>query len=254
MARSLEVQRVRHASRLRMLQVARVQALNPHMVRVTLEGDELAGFQSASFDDHLKVFFPAPSVDRLPEGEPRPIGRDITPRRYDAVRDELDLEFVLHDEGPAASWARQAAPGQYLGVGGPRGSMIIPTDFDWHLLIGDETALPAIARRLEELPAHTRALVMVEVADASAQVPLESRAEHYVSWCHRRGPGEVLMRELRRLVLPGGEGFVWAAGESAVIREARDFLCNERGVDKRRIRAASYWKRGAQDVHERMDD
>ena len=267
-ARDLKLQRVRHNPKFRMLQVARVRSLTPRLLRVTLVGDELAGFQSASFDDHVKVYFPVPGADRpvrpeagpsgmvFPEGVPRPVSRDFTPRSYDPKTNELDLEFALHEAGPATDWARQARPGQYLGVGGPRGSMIIPTGFDWHLLVGDETALPAIGRRLEELPARTVALVIVEIEDASGEVELSSRAEHQVSWCHRDSANEGgdLMRELQRLTLPAGEGFVWAAGESAVIREARNYLCTERGIDKRRIRAASYWKRGSQAVHETFDD
>jgi NADPH-dependent ferric siderophore reductase len=267
-AHELKLQRVRHNPKFRMLQVARVHVMNPHMLRVTLAGEELAGFQSLSFDDHVKVYFPAPGADRplrpeagpsgpaFPEGVPRPVSRDFTPRRHDPKTNELDLEFVLHETGPASDWARQASPGTYLGIGGPRSSMIIPMGFDWHVLIGDETALPAIARRLEELPAHIRVLVIAEVENDSAAVEFQSRAGNQVTWCHRGSdqPGGVLMRELRRLSLPGGEGFVWAAGESGVIQEVRSYLCNERGIDKRRIRAASYWKRGSQAVHEVFDD
>jgi NADPH-dependent ferric siderophore reductase len=268
-ANGLKPQRVRHISKFRMLEVARIHAVNPHLLRVTFVGEELAGFQSASFDDHVKLYFPAPGEVRpvrpavgpsglvFPEGVSRPVSRDFTPRRYDPKTNELDLEFALHEAGPASDWARQARPGQYLGLGGPRGSMIIPTGFDWHLLIGDETALPAIARRLEELPAHTVALAIGEVENASWEVEFSPRTEHQVIWCHRGSASErgvVLMRELRRLRLPRGEGFAWAAGESAVIREVRSYLCNERGIDKGRIRAASYWKRGAQGVHEVFED
>jgi NADPH-dependent ferric siderophore reductase len=160
----LEVARIRHALKFRLLQVTRVTALNPYLVRVTFTGDSLDDFVSASFDDHVKLFFPQPgeAMPALPQAgpdgpifdasKPRPIARDFTPRRFDRVARELDIEFVLHEAGPATAWAAQAAPGQYLGIGGPRGSFVIPTQFDWHLMIGDETALPAIARRLEELP------------------------------------------------------------------------------------------------------
>src|SRR6266568_4230449 len=84
-------------------------------------------------------------VTRVDAGSGAPVMRDYTPRRFDAVQRELDIEFALHGDGPAATWAAQAAPGQRVMIGGPRGSFIVPTDFDWHLLIGDETALPAVA-------------------------------------------------------------------------------------------------------------
>src|SRR5690606_18646134 len=93
----------------------------------------------------------------------RPIMRDFTPRRYDAARGVLEIDFALHESGPATDWAKQASPGQKLVIGGPRGSFILPLDFDWYLLIGDETALPAIARRLAELPKGSRVVVLAEV-------------------------------------------------------------------------------------------
>ena len=155
----------------------------------------------------------------------------------------------MHEAGPAATWAAQAKVGQYLGVGGPRGSLVIPTGFDWHLLIGDDTALPAIARRLEEMPAGKRVAAVIEVADPSAQIEFSTQAELHLVWCYRSefGPrGEALLRAVRDTYLPkDGEGYVWAAGESATIRAVRQHLCTERGVDKSRIRAASYWKQGA---------
>jgi len=268
--RDLTVQRVRHALKMRLLQVVRTRQVSPQLLRVTLAGDDLKDFVSASFDDHVKVFFPAPGQPRpaLPEvgpngpvfaeGAPRPAARDYTPRRHDPVAGELDLEFVLHGDGPASTWAAQAAPGQYLGVGGPRGSFVIPDGFDWHLLVGDETALPAIGRRLEELPAGAQALVVVAVDNAAAEIPLPSRASVEVRWQHRdgapAGDATLLERALRAITLPRGEGYVWAAGEGAAIRAVRQYLVGERGIDKSRIRASSYWKAGAAAVHETIDD
>ncbi|BCQ27441.1 SIP domain-containing protein (plasmid) [Caballeronia sp. NK8] len=265
----LEVTRVRHALRFRLLQVTRVQALNPHLVRVSFTGDDLADFVSASFDDHVKLFFPQPgeSMPALPQAgsngpefdpsKPRPIARDFTPRRFDTARRELDIEFALHEAGPATAWATQAAPGQYLGIGGPRGSFVIPTQFDWHLMIGDETALPAIARRLEELPEGTRVATLIEVADPSARIEFDTRADLYAQWRYRNEsehPGGELLLALRETFLPDGEGYVWAAGEATLMRAVRKLLCEERGIDKRRIRASAYWKRGEQGVHETIDN
>jgi NADPH-dependent ferric siderophore reductase len=264
----LAVTRVRHPLELREGIVTRVTTITPHLVRVTLRGEELRNFNSASFDDHIKVFFPAEGADKpvLPTlgpegpvivpGAVRPIARDFTPRRFDRRTGELDIEFVLHEAGPATSWAAQARAGQTLSIGGPRGSMIIPTAFDWHLFIGDDTALPAIARRLEELPGTARAIVLAEVADASAHVNFESRANLQVTWVHRTGSADAsLLSALRRLpALPAGEGYAWAAAEAGSVREIRAHLMTERGMHKSRIRAAAYWKRGAQAIHEVIDD
>jgi NADPH-dependent ferric siderophore reductase len=267
-ARDLTVQRVRHPLKMRLLQVVRTTQVSPQLLRVTLGGADLQDFVSASFDDHVKVFFPVDGADKpvlpldtpdgitFPEGQPRPAARDYTPRRYDAAKQELDIEFVLHGDGPASTWAAQAQPGQYLGMGGPRGSFVVPTAFDWHLLIGDDTALPAIARRLEELGADTRAIVVVEVGDAAAQIPLPTSAQCDVHWLNRGDglEGSLLEGALRKLTLPRGEGYAWAAGEAAAMKAVRQYLVSERGIDKKRIRASAYWKRGDAAVHETLDD
>ena len=144
------------------------------MVRITLAGD-LEGFTSLGFDDHVKLFFPDGTKNA--DGTPNMLGRDFTPRRYDPAANTLEIDFAIHDAGPATRWAAQAKPGDALALGGPRGSFIIPTTFDWHLLIGDETALPAISRRLAELPAGTRAVVLVEVDGAGRRDRVADRGE-----------------------------------------------------------------------------
>lgn len=266
--RDLTVQRVRHPLKMRLLKVLRTRQVSPQLLRVTLGGDDLADFVSGSFDDHIKVFFPTPGAEKpvlpqagpegitFPEGQPRPPARDYTPRRYDNAARELDIEFVLHGDGPASTWAAHAQPGQYLGVGGPRGSFVIPHGFDWHLLIGDDTALPAIGRRIEELGPDARVIVVVEVADESARIPLAAGAQAEVHWVHRGDApeGSQLLPTLKWLSLPEGEGYVWAAGEGAAMREVREHLVAERGIDKTRIRASAYWKRGNAAVHETIDD
>ncbi|GLU34922.1 siderophore-interacting protein [Trinickia caryophylli] len=265
---TLAVARVRHPLKFRLLQIARVTPLNPHLVRITLRGDDLQDFESASFDDHVKIFIPAPGQERpsfptmgpngpvYPDDAPRPIARDFTPRRFDRAARELDLEFALHEAGPATQWASQAQVGQYLGVGGPRGSFIIPTGFDWHVLIGDETALPAIARRLEELPAGTRVAAVLEVASPAARISFETRADLYETWCYRGNAASpvALLDALRELYLPPGEGYVWAAGEAGAMRAVRELLIAGRGLPKSQMRVSAYWRRGAAGVHESLDD
>lgn len=264
----LAVRRVRHPLKLRLARVARVTPITPYLIRVTLTGEELREFASASFDDHVKVFFPVDGAIRpvmptlgpdgpvaLP-GAARPTMRDFTPRRFDADAGELEIEFALHEAGPAATWAAQATAGQYLGIGGPRGSLVIPLGFDWHVLIGDDTALPAIARRLEELPGGTRAIVIAEVANRDAHIEFQSRADTEITWVHRADGNEVgLLAALQRLpALPAGQGYVWAAAEAAIVRQIRAHVVTERGIHKSRVRAAAYWKRGVQAIHEVIED
>ncbi len=261
------ITRVRHTPRRRLLTVQRVERLTPTMARVTLGGD-LEGFHSGAYDDHVKVFFPLPgrSAPTLPEpgpdgtppeGAERSPGRDYTPRRYDATA--LVIDFALHDAGPATDWAAQAAPGQQLAVGGPRGSFVVPDDFDWYLFIGDETALPAIGRRLEELRAGVRAFVVAAVTGPEEQQTLGSRATVSATWVHRplsraEDPAP-LLDAVRALTLPKtGDGYAWAAGESQTAKLLRRHLIDGRGLDKAWVKAAGYWKRGAVSIHETHND
>ncbi len=262
--------RVRHETKLRLLQVRDVSRITPKMVRIIVGGAELEGFVSAAHDDHVKLFFPQPGQEKpvlptpspngpvYPEGAPRPAARDYTPRRHHAAANTLAIDFVLHGDGPAAAWAAQARPGQFLGVGGPRGSFIVPDDFDWYLLAGDETALPAIGRRLEELPAGTRALVVAEVEDAGEEQRFATRARLDTLWLHRgaAAPGEksLLQKAISDLPLPPGEGYAWVAAEAATAKALRRHLVEERGLNKDRVKAAAYWKQGAVAVHETYDD
>ncbi len=164
------IHRVSHEIKRRRLDVLRVVDITPRMRRITLGGPELAGFVSLGSDDHIKLMFPQNAAEQAAlqsptfsiKGDgPQPAMRDYTPRRFDLSLGELDIDFVLHGDGPASTWAEQAQVGQHLYIGGPRGSMIVPDIFDSYLLIGDETALPAIARRLEELPAGRTVLAVI---------------------------------------------------------------------------------------------
>jgi NADPH-dependent ferric siderophore reductase len=247
--------RVRHEPRRRQLQVERVERIAAHMLRVTL-GSDLKGFLSLGFDDHVKLYFPGepPAAG----GEPAMVSRDYTPRRYDPAAETLDIEFVLHDAGPATRWAEQARPGQLLSIGGPRGSFIIPTDFDWHLLIGDDTGLPAIARRLGELPAGTRAVVLAEVDDPADRVTFDTAADLSVTWAYREGAeagsSDVLARTLGTLSLPAGDYYAWVACESLIAKALRVQLIADHGANPKWMRAAGYWRRGAVAVHENHND
>ncbi|MDZ7858864.1 siderophore-interacting protein [Sphaerotilus sp.] len=237
------IQRVRHELRRRDLTVLCVDTPSPGFRRITFTGSDLAGFTSASFDDHIKLV-----LDAADGGEP--VRRDYTPRHYDAAAGTLAIEFALHGDGPAAAWAAQATPGQRATIGGPRGSFIIPTDADWHLLVGDDTALPAVARRLEELPASARAFAVLHVADAADRRALPSAASVQVQWVDS---GAALADAVRALDLPGGEGFAWGAGEAGAMAAVRRVLVDERGLDRQAVRVSAYWKQGAAAHHEHIE-
>jgi NADPH-dependent ferric siderophore reductase len=235
------VQRVRHEIRRRDVEVVRVVELSPHFRSVTFGGDALEGFLSASFDDHVKFV--------LPGAGGNPVMRDYTPRRFDAGKRELTIEFALHGDGPAANWAAQAVPGQHATIAGPRGSLIIPLDYEWHLFIGDETALPAIARRLEELPAGARAIVLAQVDEPDRRV-FATAANLSVQWMAQ--PSQ-LIEAARSVELPAGEGYAWCAGEAKAMAAVRRILVEDKGHDRQAIRAAAYWKQGVTAHHENLE-
>ncbi|MFT7774303.1 siderophore-interacting protein [Roseateles sp.] len=234
------IQRVRYELQRRELRVVRVERRGERFVAVTVQGDSLRTFASASFDDHVKLM--------LPDGAGGLLMRDYTPRAFDTARGELVLEFALHGEGPFTEWAAQAQPGQTLTVAGPRGSMVIPMDYDWHLLVGDDSAWPAIARRLEELPAGARVQVLLLMPDAPAWPAGTSAAPRVAAT-----PG-ALAQALRELALPSGDGFVWCAGEAQLMASLRDILLREKGHPKEAMKVAAYWKQGATGYHARLDE
>lgn len=235
------VQRVRHELKRRDLQVVRTELLSPNFVAVTFAGESLADFISDSFDDHVKLLFPAANGDV--------VGRDYTPRAFDRARQRLTIEFAMHGDGIAERWARQARVGERLLVGGPRGSMIIPADHDWHLLVGDASALPAIHRRLEELPDAAKAIVVARVAPEDRRaLPRRPGLElHWVS-----GAAD-LVEVTRALALPSGEGFAWAAGEATLMAQVRQVVLQEKRHPKEAARIAAYWKQGSTAHHENLE-
>jgi NADPH-dependent ferric siderophore reductase len=236
------VQRVRHELKRRDVEVLRTEPAGANFVAITFGGESLADFVSASFDDHVKFMFAGA------DGEL--VRRDYTPRRFDAARRELTIEFALHGHGQASEWARQAAPGQQAVIGGPRGSMIIPTDYEWHLLVGDATALPAIHRRLEELPPGSRVRAVLQVPDRADRRSFDSAAQLELQWVD---DADALVAAVSDRPLPAGEGFVWCAGEATVMARLRHALIDEKRHAREAMRVAAYWKHGVSEHHENLD-
>jgi NADPH-dependent ferric siderophore reductase len=253
---------LRHPLRIRHLQVLRTQPLTPHMRRIVVGGPALDGFVSAGPDDHVKLFFPnADGAFVLPtmtdsgpvypaDAAPSP-ARDYTPRHYDAATQELTLDFVLHGDGPACRWAARANPGDPLVVGGPRGSFVAADDYAAYVLIGDETALPAIGRWLEELPAGARVDALIEIPGFADRQALPSHAQVRITWLERNGVpmlgSQLLEDALRDFEAPDGDAFYWIACESARARMMRKFVEGRLNVPKEWIRATGYWKSGREE-------
>lgn len=258
--------RVRHPLKIRQATVSQIESLSPNLRRIVFTSADFADFVSASFDDHVKVFFPDPQTGKLilpqaGEAKPsdqKPIMRDYTPRYFDPQQQTLSIDFVLHQAGPACDWARQAKVGDQLAIGGPRGSMVIPMDFEGYVLIGDETALPAIGRRLEELPRDAQVLVIAEIDCMQDQLQWNAPADTEIMWLQRMGQSageaDLLLQALKHAPLPEGDFHTWIAAETTVARQLRQTLIADYGVNKNYIKAAGYWQRGKADSHQVIED
>jgi NADPH-dependent ferric siderophore reductase len=241
-------------------EVVRSTWITPHMIRVVLGGEGLAGFPAGEFADHyVKLLFPpagapytAPfDLDRVQAELPRelwPATRTYTVRSWDPAERELTIDFVHHgDEGLAGPWAAAAAPGDRIQFFGPGGGYLPSPDADWHLLAGDESALPAIGAALTRLPAAVPATVVVEVAGpAEEQSDLVLAEGVDLVWVHRgdRPPGEPLVAAVRALPLPAGAGHVFVHGEAGLVRELRLYLRARRGAAPELTSISGYWRLG----------
>lgn len=254
---------VTHPIALRRLEVVRTEDLNPRMRRVTLSGAQFRAFErdgfalpaflSTGFDDHVKLLFAAegPVEDVLPiqraasidwtEAEHRRM-RDYTPSRVDMQRGEVDLDFVVHGDGPAATWAMGAQPGDGLYVLGPKSSIVLPDDVSSLVLAGDETALPAIGRYLRERADERPVHVVVEVADPVARQDLPVRAQDSLRWVVTpHGSPSQLAQAVQDLPLPEEGLYVWAAAESRSLLPLRRWASRERALPKSHINITGYW-------------
>lgn len=247
------IERVRHELKFRIAEVVKNERLTPRMARITLRHPDFASFPSLAYDDHCKLFFPEPGAAMAipergpngliwPEGSARPEGRDYTPRSFNQARQEVVIDFVLHGDGPASTWAASAKAGDRLGIGGPRGSFVVKGDFDYYLLAGDETALPAIGRRIEELPAAAKVIAFIEIASADERQAFDNKAALDLHWLDRSAGAPGLADALRAATLPIGTGYAFIAGESSASAAIRDHLIADRQFDPDLIKAAGYWR------------
>ncbi|MGW5652379.1 siderophore-interacting protein [Streptomyces humi] len=238
-------------------QVVRTERLTPHMQRVVLGGDGLADFAADTCTDHyVKLLFgpegvsyPAPfDLERIRAEFPReqwPVTRTYTVRSWNPELRELALDFVVHgDEGLAGPWACRVQPGETVHFMGPGGAYSPAADADWHLLAGDESALPAIARSLESLPAGATAFAFIEVSGPEEEQKIDSDVE--VVWLHRgdRPVGEALVAAVRALEFPAGRVHAFVHGEASFVKELRALLRVERQIPRDDLSISGYWRLG----------
>lgn len=252
----------------RKLQVLRTMDVTPGMRRVTIGGPQLAAhvaengfgvnaFRSDGFDDEFKLILPDPETGELqvPTQNDGRLNwapgsfsstRTYTVRRWDPDAGELDIDLVKHGSGPATRWAYTCRVGDDIHVAGPKMSGAHP-EAGWLLIAGDETALPAIGRWLEEMPAGTRAEVFIEVASADHVQELRTQADARITWLDREGAPAgtttLMFDALKALDWSSDDVYAWVAGEALTLAPIRRWLRNEKGLPKDRVEVTGYWRR-----------
>jgi len=239
--------------------VTRVEQLTPHMVRVVVGGEALRRIEAGSCTDHyVKVLFPPAGVSypepfdaaAIRETMPReawPVVRTYTIRRWLPEIPEMWIDFVVHgDAGIAGPWAAQAKPGDPVRFMGPGGGYAPDPEAGWHLLAGDESAIPAIAAALEGMPPGAPVRAFIEVSGPDEEQKLETPADAEITWLHRgaRPIGEALVAAVRELEFPAGRLQAFVHGEANFVKDLRAYLRRERDVPLDQLSISGYWRRG----------
>lgn len=241
----------------RRLAVRRLEHLTPRMMRVTLAGPELEGFDIGGPGASVRLLIPSPGAPGLimpvwngnefllPDGH-RPIIRTFTPRHLRPAARELDLDIVIHAGGDVSAWVETAAPGDPAAISGPGRGYSIDPDAPAFLLAGDESAIPAISQLLEALPVDTSVRVHIEVAHPEARLTLPDHPRTTVEWHDLpsgAAPGDAVVPAVQDTNLYPGT-LVWAAGEAAAMQRIRRYLFEDLGMPRALATVRGYWKHG----------
>jgi NADPH-dependent ferric siderophore reductase len=243
--------------------VATTEHLTPGLVRVVLEGGDLADLEMPDATDayvnaafrpagapYDEVFDPQTVRDTYPDAEP-PARRRYTVRAWDPDAHRLTIDFVVHgDSGVAGPWAARAQAGDVLVFTGPSGGYRPDPSADWHLMLGDESALPAIAASLEALPAGAHAVVRVVCDGPAHEVDLSSPADVDLAWLHRHGDERdesLLLAAAEAVDFGRGTPFGFVHGEADEIRGVRRHLLQDRGLTRQHLSCSPYWRRTMSD-------
>ncbi|TYL47798.1 siderophore-interacting protein [Marinomonas sp. IMCC 4694] len=228
----------------RELRIVNKNHITPHMLRITLGGDQIHTLPKDQEGGYVKLIFPQVSD--------KPILRTYTIRHQ---RDcEIDIDFVLHEDGgPASTWARHAQIGEAILVGGPGPVKPISGAADWQFFVGDMTALPAISVNLANLPDTAKGAAILEVLSQEDVLPLVHPSGIELHWVINPHPGEstkILLERVKALPWPKGSVSAWVACEFSAMKALRSFFKIEKQLLREHLYISSYWKKGnSEDQH-----
>lgn len=235
--------------------------LSPRLRRIVAGGPGFASLTGNGFTDaYTKLLFARPGTDMTPpydladlrqrfSPELMPSMRTYTIRRFDTTSGQVTIDFVVHgDDGVAGPWAATAEKGDTLVMGGVGGGYAPDPAADWHLLAGDDAALPAIASALEAMPPEARGVALIEVDGSDDHLQLTAPPGVGIEWLHRDGAHAGTTTLLQDAVgeVPWHEGHVqvFAHGERGAMKALRPYLMGERGLDRSQLSLSAYWAYG----------
>lgn len=245
----------------RLLEVIRTERLTPHLVRVVLGGEQFDEIEfKTDTDQYIKLLFADPALglerpydlEALREQlspQQMPVTRTYTIRHIDREQKQIWVDFVIHGEsGIAGPWAAQVQPGEKISFFGPGSGYAPRPEVDFHLLAGDESALPAIAAAVESMDAAARGAVVLDVADEQEELSFAAPEGVEVRWLHRGGDfspeNAQLAEHLKGLELPEGDVQVFVHGEREQMKLVRRLLVQDWGMDRREMSLSAYWAYG----------
>jgi NADPH-dependent ferric siderophore reductase len=226
------------------LTVAAVEDRGPGLRRITLGSEALAELEYHPGQDMAIA---------VPAAEASTVRRRYTLRSRDRAACTVDLDFVMHGDGPAARWASGAAVGERVGAIAPRGKITLDPEAGWHLFAGDESAAPGVAAMIESLDAGATAIALLEVGEPGDEedVAVPAGVDAEIVWLHRGAgqPGEAgrLLQRLSEMTLPRGPGHAYLAGEYSVVHAQRR-ACADLGVPREQVSPKPYWRVGRRNM------
>lgn len=237
--------------------LSQASSVSPRLLRVTLGGDELHGYEPGAPAASVRLLLPRPGESSLvlptwngneflhSDGL-RPTIRTYTPRRFDVDRREIDLDVVLHAGGAVPTWLESAELGVEVGIAGPGRGYEIDASATAFVLLGDETAIPAISQLLEHLPRSADVTAHIEVVHADARHELPAHPGATIHWLQRPSSsptGSTLVAAAEAVALDDNTR-IWAAGEAAAMQRTRRILFEERKLPRAQAVVRGYWKIG----------
>ncbi|SJN10879.1 iron-chelator utilization protein [Leucobacter sp. 7(1)] len=227
-------------------EVIAARALGPRFIRITFGGAGLRDFVCSGIAPKIKVWLPHTELTRpvtaaLDEIRANSVMRTYTVREHRPECSEVDIDFVIHADGPAGRWAATATPGQLLLLSNAAGSAAASAER--MLFIGDPSSLPAIMTALRALPRQATVRVLLRVDDAHERCELEDPASGLTEWITTGTDPAALTAAVRTEVSRFAPHYVWAAGEAGTLKSLRRYLRGEAGFTAASSQIVGYWRR-----------